>query len=92
MTALRHIEHQRGTYTTFKPEIIIDYMQADVDGSITVDTAELPAGTNEHDHIVVGDYDAEPAVARDLEIRSDRTASLVSKVTNGASSASANAT
>jgi hypothetical protein len=57
----------------FKPDIIIDYMQADVDGFITVNTADLPGGTNEHDHIVVGDYDAEPAVARVLEIRSDRT-------------------
>ena len=60
-----------------RPEIIIDYMQADVDGSITVDTAELPDGTNEHDHVVVGDHDAEPAVARVLEIRSDRTTLLV---------------
>ena len=57
----------------FKPDIIIDDMQADVDGSITVDTTDLLVGTNEYDHIVVGDHDAEPAVARVLEIRSDRT-------------------
>jgi NADPH-dependent ferric siderophore reductase len=56
-----------------KPDIIIDYMQADVDGFITVDTTDLPEGTKEHDHIVVGDHDAEPAVARVLEIGSDRT-------------------
>ena len=61
----------------FKPDIIIDFMQADVDGFITVDTADLPDGTNEHDHIVVGDYDAEPAVARVLKIRSARTSILV---------------
>lgn len=61
----------------FKPDIIIDYMQADIDGLVTVDTTDLPAGTNENDHIVVGDYDAEPAVARVLEIRTDRTSILV---------------
>lgn len=56
-----------------KPEVIIDYMRADIDGVITVKTADLPDGTNVSDHIVVGDYDAEPAVARILEIRADRT-------------------
>lgn len=57
-----------------KPDVIIDYMQADIDGVITVKTADLPDGTAVSDHIVVGDYDAAPAVARVLEIRSDRTA------------------
>ena len=57
----------------FEPSIIIDFMQADVDGFITIDTTDLPAGTNEGDHIVVGDFDAEPAVARVLDIRTDRT-------------------
>lgn len=57
----------------FQPDIILDYMQADVDGFITVDSADLPDGTTENDHIVVGDHDAEPAVARVLEIRPDRT-------------------
>lgn len=66
-----------------KPDIIIDFMQADVDGYITVATAELPAGTNEHDHIVVGDYDAEPAVARVLDVQLDRTAILVLPGTAG---------
>lgn len=61
----------------FKPDAIIDYMQADVDGFITVDTTDLPAGANENDHILVGDYDAEPAVARVLEIRTDRTSILI---------------
>lgn len=56
----------------FKPDIIIDHLQADINGFITVKTTDLPAGTNEGDHIVVGDDD-EPAVARVLEIRSDRT-------------------
>ena len=56
-----------------KPDIIIDYMQADVDGVITVETAKLPDGTNVSGHIVVGDYDAEPAVARILEVGRDRT-------------------
>ena len=60
-----------------KPDIVIDYMQADVDGLITVDTADLPADTNENDHIVVGDDDAEPAVARVLEVRTDRTSILI---------------
>lgn len=50
-----------------KPDIIIDYMQADTDGSITIDTADLPDGTDVNDHIVVGDHDAEPAVARIVE-------------------------
>ena len=57
----------------FEPDIIIDFMQADADGSITIDTTDLPADTNEGDHLVVGDHDAEPAVARVLEIRTDRT-------------------
>ena len=57
----------------FEPDIIIDFMQADVDGFITVDTTDLPAGTNEGDHIVVGDHDAEPAVARVVGILANRT-------------------
>jgi len=57
----------------FKSDVIIDFMQADVDGFITIDTADLPAGTNEGSHIVVGDDDAEPAVARVLDIGTDRT-------------------
>jgi hypothetical protein len=61
----------------FKPDIIIDYMQVAADGFITVATTDLPAGTNEGDHIVVGDYDAKPAVARVLEIRADKTSILV---------------
>ena len=61
----------------FKPDIIIDYMQADVDGFITIDTSYLPAGTKVNDHIVVGDHDAEPAVARVLEIRTARTSILI---------------
>ena len=48
-------------------------MQADIDGVITVDTAKLPDGTNVGGHIVVGDDDAEPAVARILEVGRDRT-------------------
>ncbi len=60
-----------------KPDIIIDYMQLDVDGFITVDTADLPSGTDEGDHIVVGDHDAESAVARVVEIRSDGASILV---------------
>ncbi len=60
-----------------KPDIIIDFMQADVDGYSTVATAELPAGIKEHDHIVVGDFDADPAVARVLEIQGGRTSILV---------------
>lgn len=56
-----------------KPDIIIDYMQADIDGVITVETANLPDGTNVSDHIVVGDHDAESAVARILEVGPDRT-------------------
>lgn len=73
LRALGHNQRQRGAYSMPEPDIVIDYMQADVDGFITVDTADLPEGTNEHDHIVVGDHDAEPAVARVLEIRSGRT-------------------
>lgn len=60
-----------------KPGIIIDYMQLDVDGFITVDTADLPSGTREGDHIVVGDHDAESAVARVVEIRSGGASILV---------------
>ena len=57
----------------FEPEIIIDYMQAGLDGFITIDTADLPDGTNEQDHLVVGDHDAESAVARVVEIGRERT-------------------
>jgi NADPH-dependent ferric siderophore reductase len=57
-----------------KPDIIIDYMQADIDGVITVETAKLPDGTKVSGHIVVGDDDAEPAVARILEVGPERTA------------------
>lgn len=56
-----------------KPEMIIDYMQADIDGVITVDTAELPDGITVGGHILVGDHDAEPAVARVLDVGPDRT-------------------
>lgn len=56
-----------------KPEMIIDYMQADIDGVITVETAELPRDIGVGDHILVGDHDAEPAVARVLDIEPDRT-------------------
>lgn len=55
------------------PEIIIDYMQADIDGVMTVETAELPDDIDVGDHIVVGDHDAEAAVARVLETGPDRT-------------------
>lgn len=55
-----------------KPDVIVDYMQADLDGIITVGTAELPENTHVKDHIVVGDHDAHPAVARVLEIGEER--------------------
>ena len=56
-----------------EPDMIIDDMQADADGVIAVDTGDLPDGTNERDHVVVGDHDAEPAVARILQIGPERT-------------------
>lgn len=56
-----------------KPELIIDYMQTDIDGVITVDTAELPDGIGVGDHILVGDHDAELGVARVLDLGPDRT-------------------
>ena len=70
-----------------KPDIIIDYMQLDVDGFITVNTADLPSGTSEGDHIVVGDHDAESAVARVVEIRSDAASIFVLAGTAGDHSA-----
>lgn len=56
-----------------QPEIVIDYLQADIDGVMTVETFALPDGIGEGDHIVVGDHDAEPAVARVLDVGPDRT-------------------
>lgn len=56
-----------------EPDIIIDYMQIDLDGIIAVKTADLPDGVQASDHIIVSDHDAEPAVARVLEIDQDRT-------------------
>lgn len=56
-----------------KPDLIIDYMQADIDGVIAVATADLPGDVGVSDHIVVGDHDAEPAVARILEVGPERT-------------------
>lgn len=47
-------------------------MQTDGDGMITVAAKELPDGAAEHRHIVVRDHDAEPAVARVLEVQSGR--------------------
>lgn len=57
-----------------QPETIIDYMQIDIDGVITVETVELPDGVTAGDHVVVGDHGAEPAVARVLDVGPDRTA------------------
>lgn len=56
-----------------KPDMFVDYMQADIDGVITVETAKLPDGTKVSGHVVVADHDAEPAVARILEVGRDRT-------------------
>lgn len=56
-----------------EPDVTIDYMQIDLDGVITIKTADLPDGADASDHIIVRDHDAEPAVARVLEIDQDRT-------------------
>jgi hypothetical protein len=55
-----------------EPDVRVDYMRADVDGFVVIDASELPAGARAHQCIVVGDDDAQPRVARIVEIAGER--------------------
>ncbi len=56
------------------PDIALDFMRADLAGHVTVRANKLPADIEANDCVVVGDDDAESAVARVLEIADGRAA------------------
>lgn len=53
-------------------DVMIDFMRADLAGYITVRADKLPVGVDVNDYLVVGDTDAEPAVARVIDVRDKR--------------------
>jgi hypothetical protein len=58
-------------------ELVVDYLRAERSGHITVSADKLPGGRGEGDHLVVGDYDAEPRVARVLRVAEGRAMLLI---------------
>jgi hypothetical protein len=62
----------RGTLMPVEPDVRVDYMRADIDGFVVIDASKLPAGARAHHCIVVGDDDAQPRVARIVEIAGER--------------------
>jgi len=54
------------------PDVMIDFMRADLSGHISVQADKLPEGTRVQSYVTVGDVDAEPAVAHVLEVRDGR--------------------
>lgn len=57
---------------SIEPDVRVDYMRADIDGFVAISASKLPEDVEAHQCIVVGDDDAQPRVARVVEIAGDR--------------------